>query len=95
MQCRMLDDLTKAIESLLAKYEQTKSENRTLKARLEEYAAMQEANKSKIEILEKKISDLQLSIAFAASSSKDMNEAKKRISKLIRDIDDCIGMLGE
>ena len=52
-------------------------------------------NKSKIEILEKKISDLQLSIAFAASSSKDMNEAKKRISKLIRDIDDCIGMLGE
>ncbi len=54
MQCRMLDDLTKAIESLLAKYEQAKSENRTLKARLEEYAAMQEANKSKIEILEKR-----------------------------------------
>ena len=91
----MLDDLTKAIEVLLARYERAKSDNMALRKRLDEYRAKLEANKSTIEILEKKIRDLQLSEAFAASSGNDNKDAKKRVQKLIREIDNCIELLGQ
>lgn len=90
----MLEDLTQSIETLLARYEKVKSDNVVLQERLEAYKAKLDANKSTIEILEKKISDLQLSHAFAVSSEKDDKDAKKRVGKLIREIDNCIELLG-
>lgn len=90
----MLEDLTQSIETLLARYEKVKSDNVVLQERLEAYKAKLDANKSTIEILEKKISDLQLSHAFAVSSEKDGKDAKKRVGKLIREIDNCIELLG-
>ena len=44
--------------------------------------------------MEKKRSDLKLSHAFAVSSEKDGKDAKKRVGKLIREIDNCIELLG-
>ena len=90
----MLEDLTQSIETLLARYEKVKSDNVVLQERLEACTAKLDANKSTIEILEKKISDLQLSHAFAVSSEKDGKDAKKRVGKLIREIDNCIELLG-
>lgn len=91
----MLDDLTQSIETLLARYEKVKGQNVVLSQRLEACEAKLEANKSTIEILEKKIRNLQLSEVFELSSRKENKDAVKRVEKLIREIDNCIVLLGD
>lgn len=91
----MIQDLERYLEQLIARYEKVKAENASLKKSLSECTDKLETYRSRTEILEKKISSLQLSEAFVSSAGKDNKEARRRVERLIREIDKCIELLGE
>lgn len=87
-----MEELKALIKDILARYEQQKSENARLSSRLTKTVAELESARKRIEILEQKISTLQLTDAFTNPAlGKD---AKNRVHKLIKEIDECIELLG-
>ena len=53
-----------------------------------------ENREKRIKELEKKVELIQLGDAFKASS-EDVKEAKKKIGRIVREIDKCISMLND
>ena len=53
-----------------------------------------EIKNDRIKELEQKVEQMQLADAFTASTD-DVKEAKKRIGKIVREIDKCISMLND
>ena len=53
-----------------------------------------EIKNERIKELEQKVEQMQLADAFTASTD-DVKEAKKRIGKIVREIDKCISMLND
>lgn len=82
------------IEQIIAKYELALSENISLREELEKYKGDLENRNNRIKELEQKVEKMQLAEAFAASS-EDVKEAKKRIARIVREIDKCISMLND
>lgn len=87
----MTEQLRQSIEQLIARYEAAKSENTRLREAMEKSESELKACRSRIEILEKKIHSLELAGAFLNSS--DDRDAKRRVDRLIKEIDKCIEML--
>jgi site-specific DNA-adenine methylase len=80
------------IEELMAAYDKLREENQKLldqKAMLEN--VLQERELAYLE-LDKKYNQHQLAKAFVASSG-DMHDAKIKINRIVREIDDCIALL--
>lgn len=88
----MLENVKKSIIKLIAEYEAEKIKNRTLDDELERCKAELETCKKQKTELERQIDNLNLKIAFLASSG-DGDTAKKKLEKLIREIDRCISLL--
>ena len=82
------------IEQIISKYELALSENVSLKGQLQEVLEELEEKNSRIKDLEQKVEQMQLAQVFVASSN-DVKEAKKRIGKIVREIDKCISMLND
>lgn len=82
------------IEQIISKYELTLSENISLKEELEKHKTDLEEKNNKIKELEQKVELMQLGDAFKASS-EDVKEAKKKIARIVREIDKCISMLND
>ena len=82
------------IEQIISKYELALSENASLKGQLHDVLEELEEKNSRIKDLEQKVEQMQLADVFAASSD-DVKEAKKRIGKIVREIDKCISMLND
>lgn len=82
------------IEQIISKYELALSENVSLKEELEKCRTDLEQKGNRIKELEKKVELMQLGEAFRASS-EDVKEAKKKIGKIVREIDKCISMLND
>ena len=82
------------IEQIISKYELALSENVSLKDELEKCRTDLEQKENRIKELEKKVELMQLGEAFRASS-EDVKEAKKKIGKIVREIDKCISMLND
>ena len=80
------------IEQIISKYELALSENISLKEELEKHKTDLEEKNNKIKELEQKVELMQLGDAFKASS-EDVKEAKKKIARIVREIDKCISML--
>ena len=80
------------IEELMTAYDKLKEENQKLfeqKVMLEN--VLQERELAYLE-LDKKYNQQQLVKAFAASSG-DMHDAKIKVNRIVREIDDCIALL--
>lgn len=88
----LIASLDSKISELVARYEALLGENRELSSKLavaqRELENITLTNKE----LQERIDKLQLTSAFE-NSSKDKAQAKRKISKLISEIDDCIAML--
>ena len=88
----LIESLDSKISELVARYEALLGENRELSSKLavaqRELENITLTNKE----LQERIDKLQLTSAFE-NSSKDKAQAKRKISKLISEIDDCIAML--
>ena len=88
----MLDNLKQRIRQLIALYEAEKTERIKLQIELEKYSRQNEAYRTQITELEKQIDNLKLTQAFVADSS-DNEQARKKIDKLMKEIDKCISLM--
>lgn len=89
----LLRDLGFRIQQLKSYCDSLKQTNELL---LKEIAAKEEESASlseQIENLKTEISNLRFAKALAHSSDEDSAEAKKRLSKLVREVDKCISLL--
>ena len=86
--------LKRHIEQIISKYELTLSENAILKENLERHKNELEERDRRIKDLEQKVELMQLGEAFKASA-EDVKEAKRKIGKIVREIDKCISMLND
>ena len=82
------------IEQIISKYELAVSENISLKEELERCVSDLEEKERKIKELEQKVELMQLGEAFRASAN-DVKEAKRKIGRIVREIDKCISMLND
>ena len=82
------------IEQIISKYELALSENESLKGELERCRTELKNKGDRIKELEKKVELMQLGDAFKASS-EDVKEAKRKIGRIVREIDKCISMLND
>lgn len=88
----MLETVKQRIQQLIAAYEAEKVERERLQGLLEQSAAQNEAYRKQITEFERTIDNLKLADAFKASGA-DSAEAKKKIDRLIREIDRCISLM--
>ncbi len=88
------DGLKSKIEGLIEKYETLRTENAFLSAKVSSLERDAQDKSLTIKSLQERINKLQLTSAFE-NSSTDKSEAKRKVSKLIREIDGCIALLEE
>ena len=86
----MLEAIKQKIKQLIAAYETQKAECERLRFELEQMAEKNRAYEKQIIELERKIDNQRLAGAFL---SGDNIESKKKIDKLIREIDKCIALM--
>ena len=90
----IVTNLKSRIEKIISKYELALSENISLKEQLQKALVEIEEKDDKIKSLEQKVEQMQLADAFSASTG-DVKEARKRIRKIVKEIDKCISMLND
>ena len=86
----MLDAVKQKITRLIAAYESEKAECKRLREELEKSSTQNDAYKKQIIELERKIDNQRLAGAF---HNGDNTESKKKIDKLIKEIDKCISLM--
>ena len=86
----MLDAIKQKITQLIAAYESEKAESTRLRTELEKSSRQNEAYKKQIIELERQIDNQRLAGAFL---NGDNTESKKKIDKLIKEIDKCISLM--
>ena len=86
----MLDQVRQNIVRLMAAYESEKAECERLRAALEQSTSQNETYKQQIIELERQIDNQRLAGAFL---SGDNTESKKKIDRLIKEIDKCITLI--
>ena len=90
----VVGNLKSHIEQIISKYEVALSENISLKKQLQKALEENEEKEDKIKTLEQKVEQMELADAFSVSAG-DAKEAKKRIGKIVKEIDKCISMLND
>ena len=86
----MLDAIKQKIRQLIAAYETEKAECDRLRRELEQMAEKNKAYEKQIIELERQIDNQKLAGAFLNGNNA---ESKKRIDKLIKEIDKCISLM--
>ena len=86
----MLDELRQKITRLIAAYDSEKAECDRLRAALEKSMKQNEAYEQQIIELERQIDNQKLAGAFLNGNNA---ESKKRIDRLIKEIDKCISLM--
>ena len=86
----MLDTLKQPIVKLIAAYESEKSERERLAKELEAASVQNETYKKQIIELERQIDNHKLAGAFLNGNNA---ESKKKVDKLIKEIDKCISLM--
>lgn len=89
-----IDELKDLIKSLVEKHEQAAYARNTYYRELDKIKTELTKTKQKIAEQEKKLEQYELKEAFV-SESVDSNQAKKRIEKIIKEIDKCISLLND
>ena len=87
----MLDTVKQKITKLIAAYEGQKAECARLSAELEQYKKQNEAYAKQIIELERQIDNQKLAGAFMVGGNNA--ESKKKIDRLIKEIDKCISLM--
>ncbi len=88
----MTDKLKDRIQQLIAKYETEKAERIRLQSELAKSESQSAEYTKQITELERAIDNLKLADAFKAGNA-DNTEARKKIDRLIKEIDKCITLL--
>ena len=86
----MLETVKERIKQLIAAYETEKMERTRLQSELEQARAENETYRKQIIELERQIDNQKLAGAFLNGNNA---ESKKRVDKLIKEIDKCISLM--
>lgn len=85
---------TTRMRQMILQYKETKQENNSLYAMVDERDAKIKQLKAKLDQAQKDYNSLKLAKMIEISTT-DIEVAKKRLSKLIRDVNKCITLLNE
>ena len=88
----MLENVKDRIRQLIAAYESERMENKRLHTELEQTRLQNETYRKQIIELERQIGNLKLTEAFMAGGA-DTSAAKKKIDRLMKEIDRCISLM--
>lgn len=88
----MLETVRQRITQLIAVYESEKKERERLQTELIQSQALNRTYMMQITELERTIDNLKLADAFKADGS-DNTEARKKIDRLMKEIDRCIALM--
>lgn len=88
----MLATIKQKIERLIAAYEQERMERIRLQESLQQSQWQNETYRTQIKELERQIDNLKLTQAFVADGT-DNTEARKKIDRLMKEIDKCISLM--
>jgi chromosome segregation ATPase len=88
----VLDSLNSKFEQLVSLYEKTRVECDTMQQDCKELMERGREQEEKLTKLEEKNKSLLMTHAFAAANGS-AEEAKEKISKIVREIDKCITLL--
>ena len=88
----MIDKVKEKIQKLIAAYESERAQRIRLESELEKSESQNEEYRKQITELERTIDNLRLADAFKAGNA-DNTEAKKKIDRLIKEIDKCITLM--
>ena len=88
----MLENVKDRIRQLIAAYESERMERMKLQTELEQTRLQNEDYRKQIIELERQIDNLKLTEAFMAGGN-DTTAAKKKIDRLIKEIDRCITLM--
>jgi chromosome segregation ATPase len=91
-QKEFVDSLKDKVKKLLARYNNLKSENAILKKETEELKLQLKNKESELEFLNNKYNKLKLAKSLLASAD-DSHDAKIKINRIVREIDNCIALL--
>lgn len=91
----VVEKLKSHIEAIISKYELANSGYLSLQEELARTKKELELKESRVKELEQKIELMQLAEVFTTSSADDVKEAKKKIAKIVKEIDKCISMLND
>ncbi|MBR5019021.1 MAG: hypothetical protein IKX53_05220 [Bacteroidales bacterium] len=86
--------LKSKVEELIARCETLDQENAALKASLARYETDKDKKDKRITELEKQIDNLRLKEAFLGTTG-DRMQARRKVARLIKEIDACVSLLGE
>ena len=88
----MLDKVKEKIQKLIAAYETERAARVRLESELEKSESQNQEYRKQITELERTIDNLRLADAFKAGNA-DNTEARKKIDRLIKEIDKCITLM--
>jgi chromosome segregation ATPase len=88
----MIEKLRQRIQQLISAYETERQERKRLESELEKSSMQNKTYREQILELERTIDNLKLADAFK-SGNADNTEARKKIDKLIKEIDRCITLM--
>lgn len=88
----MKERLKESIQQLISAYETEREERKRLQVELEKSEIQNRTYKKQITELERELDNLKLADAFKAGGN-DTTEAKKKIDRLIKEIDRCITLM--
>ena len=88
----MIEKLRQRIQQLISAYETERQERKRLESELEKSSMQNKAYREQILELERTIDNLKLADAFK-SGNADNTEARKKIDRLIKEIDRCITLM--
>ncbi|HOY39438.1 MAG: hypothetical protein KBB11_00060 [Bacteroidales bacterium] len=91
----LLLNLQDKVEKLSALFFVEKEKNNKLLSELEQYKLSLSDSKQQIETLKSKYENLRFAGAFRANSEIEQAEAKQRLNRIIREIDQCIALLNK
>ncbi len=90
---QLLANLEVRIRQLMYYCDSLKEENGRLMKEIEEREDAVYLLEEKYEKLEQSYSNLKFAKSFETGDSQEKDEAKRRLSKLVRDVDKCISIL--
>ncbi len=90
---KLLADFELRMRQLIYLCDMLKDENSLLKKQLSKKSTEVDSLTSQIEELKIKYDNVKFARSFTSGNSEEKEQAKKRLSKLVRDVDKCITML--
>lgn len=86
--------LKSRIEELVSRYETLDRENADLKARLSRCERELDKKDTKLKELDRQLDTIRLKEAFLGTS-EDRAQARRKVARLIKEIDACVALLNE